>query len=728
MSHRTKKSYTRPREAHQREIVARRRQQRAKAYTLDFGSRTARPAHSFAPAPRWNTYAALEWISHAVWVFDFQRKQILWANHAALELWRAHSLEELCQRNLAADMSASISARLEQYLADFERGTTRFSEQWTLYPRDEPLTLQIVFNAHRLEDGRMAMLCEAMDQSIGTPESLRSVEALLHTSVMITLYDGQWNALYRNPAAREAVPDSDASNRFIDQVAFQELVAAVRRDGVGRTITPVRTHKGLRWHEVTARTCRDVVTGHPAQLLTEVDVTGLKETEARARYLAHHDTLTGLPNRQFVLDTFQDTLSELGAGGRQAALIFIDLDRFKTINDALGHAAGDALLVQMASRLRGIVREADFVARLGGDEFLLLAPINHPEHDLDLLINRLRSRLSVAVQLHQGEVTVTPSMGVSLFPQDGDDIDTLMRHADLAMYQVKESGRNGVAHFTPEIGAVAQNRLRTESDLRNAVRRGEFEVHFQPRLDTMTERVIGAEALVRWRHPERGLLQPAQFIPICEEAGLMQQLSAFVFREAATRRTAWAARGLPISISVNLSSRDFSDPQLIARLHDIIRSTGCDPHGIELEITESVLLGNDRRTIESLEEMGRTGFRIAIDDFGTGYSNLSYLQRYPIHTLKIDRSFVQGIGSSSPLTEMIISLSKMLGLRMVAEGVEETQQLEWLRAREVHEFQGFLFSPPLSADHFETLLTSVQSKNLHSTAAMHRARIGSAHL
>lgn len=655
-------------------------------------------------ATDFSRYAALDWVGHAIWVVDIDRQRVHWANAAALPLWQVASLAELCGRDLGADLSTAEALRLQQLQQDFTAGAQRLCEQWTLYPKGEPRTLSVAFSAHRLADGRMALLCEALDELAADPDSVRSVGALLHTPVMITLYDWQARVLYRNPAAREAQPaDAGQGHRFVHEEDFRQLLSQLLARGQARLVAAVHTRQGERWHEVHASRCRDAASGRQAFLVSEIDITELKRTEARANHLAYHDTLTGLPNRNYVLREFGQALQDLQKKRLSAALVFIDLDHFKTVNDSMGHAFGDQLLVQMAERLRAVVREGDLVARLGGDEFLVLAVLHDGEHELAVLTQRILESFSRTVMLLATEVRVTPSIGTSLFPRDGLDIQTLMRHADMAMYSAKDAGRNAVAGFTPAMQAAAEHRMALETELRHALERDEFELFYQPKL-TVDDRLVGAEALLRWRHPERGLVAPSIFVPVCEEIGLIGAIGEFVLESAARQQVRWRASGHALKVAVNLSPRQLAGAQLLATVQAIVARTGCDPAAMELEITESVLLGNDLHTRRVLGQLHAMGFTIAIDDFGTGYSNLAYLQRYPIHTLKIDRSFVQAIGHSATLTEVIIVMCKALGLHMVAEGVERVEQLRWLAERGVHEYQGFLYAPPMPVAAFDALL------------------------
>lgn len=660
------------------------------------------------PPPPTDTLAALGQVRQPLWVFDIDKSRVHWANASALEIWNAKSLEELCSRDMAVDMSPSVAKRLFQYQSDFERQVAAsFSEVWTLYPGGAPRSLQVVFSGYRLPDGRMAMLCESLLNHVADPDNLRSAEALIHTSVMITLYHSGGYALYRNPASRAAAPADGLiySERFVDPTEYSDVTGQLERSGEGRTVARIRTSRGERWHEVTARKCRDAVTGDAAWLVSEVDVDDLKTSEARAQYLVHHDVLTGLPNRSFVARRFQARLDEIRASGEQAALVHMDLDNFKNVNDALGHAVGDELLVHVATRLRQVLRAEDLVARLGGDEFLILAASSEALDHVATLADRLLRSVARAAKVGNTQVHVTPTMGVSLFPHDGTDIETLMRNADMAMFRAKANGRNGVAFFTSDLDTKVRTRVSLENDLRVALEERQFVVFYQPRVDSRTNLVCGAESLVRWNHPVRGMVMPGEFIPVCEESGLVGALGAFVLEQAALQQAAWRARGHDLQISVNLSPRQLTDPRLLESIRAIVESAKCDPTRLELEITESVLLGNDDRTMSVLEALRAMGFRIAIDDFGTGYSNLAYLERYPIDCLKIDRAFVSALDRASPIADLIVTMCQMLKLKTVAEGVETSAQLKWLHDKGCFEYQGYLFSPAVPVAKFERFLS-----------------------
>ncbi len=649
----------------------------------------------------------LEHIGTPVWILNLDPLRFVWANQSALECWNVQSIEQLQARNLEQELPAAVLRRLQMYGKEFLQGTARFTELWSVQPCSMPKVLRVTLSGMRLPGGRTLVCCEALNEQLLLPESVRSVEALWHTPVMITLYDSKGIPLYQNPAARKAVSDADIPlyQRFATEDAYARFVEALEEQDHERLVTQMQTARGKRWHEITACRCFDPVTGEHALLLSEFDISYLKETEAKADYFTHHDPLTGLPNRTQVNRQFQAHLDDCVARNETAALLFIDLDRFKNVNDSLGHSLGDELLVIVAARLRSALRETEEVARLGGDEFLVMVTLpNNSNETINVIAKRLHDVLSKPISVGGRELTMTFSIGISRFPQDGTDMQTLMQNADLAMYQAKREGRNQSVYFKTQMTTAAQSRMDLETRLRQALEGDDFQLYFQPRLAVRSNKVVGAEALIRWCDREKGLISPAAFIPICEDTGLIVPLSNWVLEAACRQERAWQATGRKLSVSINVSARQFLDKQFLKTTESILAKTGADPRHLELELTESLLVGNDDNTIKTLMALVDMGFRIAIDDFGTGYSNLAYLHRYPISCLKIDRSFISSNDTPRAITEMIIAMGKMLKVTFVAEGVETEEQLAWLRTLECHEYQGYLFSPPVPVAKFEALL------------------------
>ncbi|MBT0570159.1 EAL domain-containing protein [Curvibacter sp. CHRR-16] len=647
-------------------------------------------------------------VAAPVWIFDIDASRIEWANAAALQVWRADSLAELRSRDMGANMSTTVAKRLKQYQLDFQQHNAVFHELWTVYPEEVPVHLNVRFSGYTFPDGRVGMLCEVQGGNEHSPESLRSVEALLHTSAMISLYGMDLRPLYHNPAARSMVTALKASldSQIVDKQQFTLFMADLKDNGSCTRTLEVRTALGNRWHEMNARLCRDAVTGNDAILVSEVDITPVKLAEAKAQFIALHDTLTGLPNRSHMMSRFEQWEKQATATGMQAALLFIDLDRFKDINDTLGHAAGDEVLVIMAERLRRASGADTMVARLGGDEFLILLTSDDIHNALSMVEDRILSVAAKPMQIGNHSVMLTPSMGVALYPMDGNDISTLMRNADLALYNAKERGRNRAVHFNMQMAQAVMGRTTLENDLRKALELEQFLLHYQPKVDAHSGKIVGAEALLRWLHPRRGLIAPDQFIPVCESIGLIRTLGNWVLQEACFQQVRWSQQGHALQVSVNLSAHQLQHSMLLHDIQTALQTTGCDPQKLELELTESMLVSKDKALAPLFEQIRSIGVQLALDDFGTGYSNLGYLQRIPLQTLKVDKSFVQCAISDRPLTGIIANLCQVMGFRAVAEGVETEEQLNWLRSLGIEQYQGFLFSKPLPVSQFDALLQS----------------------
>lgn len=438
-----------------------------------------------------------------------------------------------------------------------------------------------------------------------------------------------------------------------------------------------------------------------------------KEAEAHIQRLAHFDALTGLPNRVLLADRCQHDISFARRHQQSVALIFLDLDHFKNVNDSLGHRVGDEVLVALAERLTQTVREQDTVSRLGGDEFILLLP----DTDADGAAHVAKKILQAAAmpfQIEQHELTVTPSIGIALFPKDGEDLDTLSKCADAAMYRAKEDGRNHYRFYTPAIQAHSDRALILDNALRRALERNQLELHYQPQISLETGQTVGVEALLRWTHPELGSVSPGEFIPVAEGSGLILPIGEWVIRTAVNQLAQWIQRGMaPITVAVNLSSVQFRHadlPQLVTR---ILEDAGLPAQLLELELTEGVAMTHPLAAIAVMNDLHQRGVRMSIDDFGTGYSSLSYLKRFRVYKLKIDQSFVRDITEDpddKAIVGAIISMADSLGLETIAEGVETEGQLEFLRARGCKEVQGYFFSRPLPAPTLERYVRELALK------------------
>jgi len=635
-----------------------------------------------------------------VWVYDIDNRCILFANTSACRMWQADAEDDLYKRNLGADMSPTVVRRLRQYQSAFVKIDAKFTEQWTFYPNNTPKNVMVTFSGFPLNNGRMAMQCEVISQAHQTPQNLRSAEALLHTDVMIMLFSKGGPPTYLNPAAQNAfkTPMADFSNLLVDKTICEKLHTQVELVGAYQTVTKVNTIDGQRWFDLSAKTCLDAVTGKPAILLTAFDVSELKVARDTANRLANRDQLTDLYNRAY-LHKFFETLSKQQDTMNYAA-IFFDVDRFKLINDRHGHEAGDTVLKHIANQCRGAIGPNDLVARLGGDEFVIIISGAKSRAALDARISDLRLAISRPVFHEQSQVEVEISIGITTFSPRTATFADVLRKADIALYASKTNGRNKATYFTQEMGDAARARDQIEVELKQALKNGEFELFYQPRLDITSNKIIGAEGLVRWNHPHRGIVMPNDFIAICEETGMIDDLGRIVLELGCRQAIEWDRLGLDIEVSLNVSPRQFSDKALLGTLRYFARLPGFPIGRIELEITENALIGDHDAIAEKLKVITALGYRIAIDDFGSGYSNLSYISRFPLSCLKIDRSFIDQLPKSGPIVNLIVTLGQQLGATVVSEGVETQDQLDWLSSNNCNQAQGYLIARPMPLDAF----------------------------
>ncbi|MBZ0069480.1 MAG: EAL domain-containing protein, partial [Thiobacillus sp.] len=432
------------------------------------------------------------------------------------------------------------------------------------------------------------------------------------------------------------------------------------------------------------------------------DISERKANEARIDYLAHHDPLTGLINRYNLENRLDQALLSAHRDELRVAVMFIDMDRFKTINDTLGHHVGDQLLIEVARRLRDSVRDSDIVARLGGDEFIVVLTRITDEMDAALLADKILRSLGQPYRFDGREMHTTPSIGIAVYPGDGENGPALMKNADTAMYHAKELGRNNIQYFTETINAAASERLGLENDLHQALRSGQLHLHYQPQVSAQDGKIFGVEALARWRHPLLGDIPPLKFIPIAEVSGLIEALGSWVLEEACRQLSAWRAEGIgDLRMAVNLSAQQLRSPGLVQSVDATLKRHGLAGCDLELEITESVAMENPERAIDQLQSLRAIGIQLSIDDFGTGYSSLAYLKRLPIQVLKLDRTFVRDIEtdpSDAEISAATLALAHNLGLKVIAEGVETRAQRDYLLHHQCDFMQGFLFSKPLPAD------------------------------
>jgi diguanylate cyclase (GGDEF)-like protein/PAS domain S-box-containing protein len=479
-------------------------------------------------------------------------------------------------------------------------------------------------------------------------------------------------------------------------IALHPNCVLVRRDGAEAAIedstAPIHDRRGA-------------LTG---AVMVFHDVSVARALTLKMSYLAQHDSLTDLPNRVLLSDRLSEAITLSSRHSRKLAVLCLDLDRFKHINDSLGHLVGDRLLQSVARRLSACVRASDTVSRQGGDEFVvLLWEVGHPE-DAAITAEKILKALRAPHHIDQHELHITSSIGIVSFPEDGTDAEMLMNRADVAMYHAKECGRDNYQFFKPEMNAHTIERQSLEGSLRHAIERRELLLHYQPKINLLTGAIIGVEALIRWHHPERGLVAPGQFIAIAEECGLIVPIGRWVLNEACRQARAWQVAGLPPTcVAINISSVELRDRGFVPNLRAVLRETGLEPRYLELELTETVLMEDSRSAAEVLAELKEIGVQLALDDFGTGYSSLSYLKRFPIDTLKIDQSFVRDLKTDTDdasIVTAVIGMGKSLHMRVVAEGVETREQLEFLQEHNCPQGQGYYFSRPVPATELGRLL------------------------
>ncbi|MEQ1881177.1 MAG: EAL domain-containing protein [Burkholderiales bacterium] len=559
--------------------------------------------------------------------------------------------------------------------------------------------------------------------------TLRESEARLQTlfkhgfdGVLITRGDD--SIVYASEQACELLGRDDAEMSTLGLAGLTEsakpqlraLIEERGRAGSAQGELRLR-HKDGSWIpvEITASEHRDRA-GASCTIWIVHDLSEQRRAEEQIEYLAGHDLLTGVPNRTHFQRAAERILAAAGPGN-ECALLLVDLDRFKHVNEMIGHEAGDQLLKQVAARLHTCLREGDILARLGGDEFVILMRDAATPEAVSAVARKILQTTSSPLIIDEHEFLVTASIGISRSPNEGTDVRSLLRNSDIAMYRAKDAGRNGFQYFSSSMNPEARDRLTTEFALRGALERKEFAIHFQPKVNVFSSTVAGMEALVRWQNPEKGLMQPSDFIGIAEETGVIGPIGDWVLREACVQGQILRDAGhLPLKVSVNLSARQLFDQDFAQRVTDTLQETGFPANCLELEITESMIMRDAPHSILVLQALRDTGVRIAIDDFGTGYSSLAYLKRFPIDCIKIDRSFIRDLPQDrddASITRGIIAMAHNMKLEVVAEGVETVAQLEFLRAHGCDEIQGFLFSEPLGMNDFEKYLGKVPSASVH---------------
>jgi diguanylate cyclase (GGDEF)-like protein/PAS domain S-box-containing protein len=613
-------------------------------------------------------------------------------------------------------------------LAAIASGKTFWSDEYR-FLRGDGSTAHVLDRAHvaRLPDGKAIRMIGAMmdiTRRKMMEEALRLSERAIEASV--------------NPIIITAHPAAGAKIVYVNP-AFERVTGYARHEAVGRNcnflqgqdhdqpeldkirlalregkdcnalLRNYRKDGSLFWNDLYITPVRDQASGEVTHFVgVQHDVTQTRRYAEELEHQANHDALTGLANRSLLRDRLDQALVYAQRHGRLAMVAFVDLDNFKLINDSLGHSAGDQLLQIVAQRLQACVRKGDTVARLGGDEFVLILSDQGVQDSQHGMMERVIAAVSEPCDIEGRELRVTCSIGISVYPDDAEDAETLLRMADAAMYRAKDVGRNNFQFHTKELTSRIVDRLALDAGLRRALDRGELFLHYQPQYDLRTGRVLGMEALIRWQNPERGLIQPATFIGLAEDNGLIVPIGEWVIRTASMQNKALQDAGIaPIKVAVNLSVRQFRQKGLVKSIATILNDVGLDPRNLELEVTESMVMHSADEVIRTLWELEHLGVQLSVDDFGTGYSSLSYLKRFPVHRLKIDRTFVRDIGSDpddTAIVQSIIALGHALKMKVVAEGVETEEQRAFLIASDCDEAQGFHFARPMPFEDILALL------------------------
>jgi len=631
-----------------------------------------------------------------VWCQDFQNDQIsqLWHDRAVTYGWQASaSLPIYCEgsavgifmlyadiinafdeaaQNLLIEMAMDISYALDNFANEAERKKNDEQQHQLVTVVEQSangiLITDLYANIEYVNQAFVDMSGYLLDEIKGwNPRLLQSGKTLTST------YEQMWGLISNGKSWR-----GDLINRRKDGTEY-----------IARTfITPLF----------------DTLGNTTNYLAVKENITDKLQAEARIQDLAYFDQLTGLPNRIRLNDRFNYSISLAQRTGQTLAVMFFDIDHFKTINDTLGHNAGDKLLVELTRRFKTILREEDTLSRMGGDEFILLLPESY-EQGASVVAEKLLNLAAEPYIFDGNEIVSTISIGIALYPHDGQDVETLSKNADTAMYRVKKSGRNDFCFFTKEMQAHSTRILQLTNALRHAIDRDELQLYYQPQTSLQDGHIVGAEALLRWQHPELGMISPAEFIPIAESSGVIVTLGEWVLRTAVTQLKSWLDSGLPpMMVAVNLSAVQFRHPNLSKCVTEILDEAQLPPEYLELELTESVAMDNPKNAIEIMDSLNSCGVRMLIDDFGTGYSSLNYLKKFKVYKLKIDRSFVRDITTNTDdktIVATIITMARSLGMKVIAEGVETASQLEFLRLQGCDEVQGYYFSPPLPKDDFE---------------------------
>ena len=670
---------------------------------------------------------AVDIMQLGVTITDMQRR-ILYTNIADARM-HGYEVEELIGQDVRVFAPALLHKELMPEdvarMSNWSRESVNCRKDGSFFPVRVTSDIVRDIKNGELRDIAIVATCEDISDRKRAEETLHLRQRVIESSsngVMITETRFVENPIiYVNPAFERITgyPLEEAVGRSIhfllgndrEQLSFMEISAALHEYREGNAVLRCYRRDGtLFWNELTVSPVRDDE-GRVANFVWVItDVTEREQHEELLEYQANHDALTGLPNRNLLADRIAQALANARRYGQHLAVLFIDLDNFKFVNDSLGHALGDRMLLALADRLQKCIRSADTVARYGGDEFVIVISCLDRDEDAVTVANNVQAQVSQPLTIDGHEFGITCSIGISLYPKDGDTVETLLKNADAAMYRAKEQSRNAFQFYTSEMNDRVVERIMIERHLRHALEQDELEVHYQPQVNLATGRVCGIEALLRWHSRELGTVSPGRFIPLAEETGLIVPIGEWVLRTCCRQNRLWQEAGLPrLPISVNLSARQLQKKELCRTIEEILLETSLEPRYLELELVESMVTRDVEGAAAIMKELKGLGVQLAMDDFGTGYSSLSYLKRFPFDRLKIDLSFVRDIiadPESAAIARAIIAMAHNLNLRAVAEGVETREQLEYLRHHDCDEIQGFYVSRPLTAPDLEALFRS----------------------
>jgi diguanylate cyclase (GGDEF)-like protein/PAS domain S-box-containing protein len=694
---------------------------------------TALPGrHALRDADRATMAALIEGLPDAIWLVDATDLRVLVANTAAARLLGVPA-DDLCGRSMA-EMSSTpqdlcfwnevaegqsegifsdtLVLRADGAVLPVTRSVCRVELVEAERPAEAVyvVTLQDRSAARQAEDAHETLLAELR----ATLESTADGILVTDLAGRVCAFNQRFAVLWNLDTELQTRRDDDALGDWMrcsvaDPAAYAERLAAIQEAALMQTSDVFELRSGRVLERVTLP---QLSRGRPiGRVYSFRDITDRLAAKQRIEQLSHTDALTGLPNRRLLGDRVEFALSMAQRDGTSFALLFLDLDRFKHINDSLGHQFGDRVLSDVAERIKSCLRQVDTVARLGGDEFVMLG------HQVDAAgaeatARRVIDAMARPFMLDGLSFTVTCSIGIALYPNDGTSMDELLRHADKAMYSVKEGGGAGYRFHLPRKDVDLRSRMRIDHAMRQALAQGRFRLHYQPQVDLTSGRVVGAEALLRWHDPEMGEMSPAEFIPIAEESGLIVAVGEWVVVEAVRQAALWRSRGMGLVVAVNVSALQFHRPGFVESVSRALRQSDLPPRWLELELTESILIQDAQEALTRLEALAQLGVRLSIDDFGTGYSSLAYLKRVPIGQVKIDRSFVDGLPgdeSDTAIVRAIIDMGRALHLQVIAEGVETEAQRQFLQRAGCDLYQGFLFSPALDAPGFERLATTARA-------------------